>query len=105
MNSNSNKNTITVANRISDNNTGKVSLVSNDQTFSTKDDIEWNNEEKLKGNSEEKVKGRDLSKRSLEHHGRESLNDGHVFAYSSSIISDYANWEVVDYLGIFITIS
>ena len=86
MNSNSAKNTFTVANRISDNNkndnkknkddqnTGKVSLVSNDQTFSTKDDIEWNNEEKLKG-------GRDLEKRSLEHHGRKSVNDGHVFAF------------------------
>lgn len=44
---------------------------------------------------------KDLSKRSKKHFkgDRESINDGHAFAYSSSIVLDYANWEVNDYLG------
>lgn len=105
------KQNIAVVNRISDNkNTGKVSLISNENSFSTKDDIEWNNENVLKGGrgKVEEKDCRDLSKRSKEHFQdptnstdpiRQSEGDGHAFAYSSSIIQDYADWEVKDYLG------
>jgi hypothetical protein len=94
-----------VANRINDNtntNTGKVSLISNEKTLSTNDDIEWNNENKLKGGRKvDEKEFRDLSKRSAGHFqdGRQSIDDGHAFAYSSTIIEDYADWEVKDYLG------
>lgn len=101
--SSSDKKPSAVANRINDN-TGKDSLISNEKTLSTNDDIEWNNENKLKGGREkvDEKECRDLSKRSAGHFrkdGRQSLADGHAFAYSSSIIGDYADWEVKDYLG------
>lgn len=73
-------------NRIND----KVSLASTMVT----NDVGWNNEEILEG--------KDMSKRKVTHFsdgsGRVSTLDGHNFAYSSSIIIDYANWEANDYV-------
>ena len=49
--------------------------------------------------NDERIGGGDLKKRAKDGHGkRDSAADGHAFAFSSTLIEDYADWEADDYL-------